>query len=158
MTKQRPYGSEYEAIVRVGAVLGFERAAHLIDRSPSYLRQCADPDQDKRLKAYEAAILDRAVRAVTGEAPLTEWLTRSTSAVRRDSPSVDLCDAMLTLHAATGRAAAAIRDAKAPTGPGGHRITARERVSIDNELMVVERKVAEMRRELHGGDVVALTA
>jgi hypothetical protein len=61
MTKLRTPNSVEDALHQAVGLLGEERVAHCIGRSPSLVRQFADPDSDKRLPVEFALCVDRAL-------------------------------------------------------------------------------------------------
>ncbi len=158
MTKLRPIGSRHEAIVRVCDRLGYAHVSELIGKTESYIRQCSDPDAHHELQAREAAILDAACKAEFGETPFADWLTRSNNSVEWAGPRMDLRDAAFDVSIAQGRLCEAIRAAKSPTGPGGHRITPAEKAACLKLVHSMQNKLNHIVRELGAEDnVVGIT-
>lgn len=161
MTKIRPIGTHHEALDRVAGLIGYATAAHHIGKSESYLRQCGDPDCARELHGVEMARLDQVCRAEHGETPFADWLTRKNSEVTWNGPRVDLRDAAFDLTVAQGRLCEAIRAAKAPTGPGGKKITEGERQSVLKVVRQLRKHLDSIDHELTAradlGNVVGLT-
>jgi len=77
LRKPRIPGTIEAALARACGVLGFDEAGSLLGHaSGSRLRQCADPEQDAQVNMRDAAKIDIAYRAATGDAPplLTAYL------------------------------------------------------------------------------------
>jgi len=148
MTKPRPLNSVYEAIDRVAGLIGYANAAHHIGKSESYIRQCGDPDGAREIFMHEAMRLDQVCRAEHGETPFADYLRRKDSEVTWDGKRVDVRDVGFELQIQLGKMVEAIRAAKAPTGPGGTRMTAGERAQISRLLSCMERTLSNTRMEL----------
>ena len=148
MTKIRQIGTHHEAIDRVAGLIGYANAAHHIGKSESYIRQCGDPDCAREIHAVEAARLDQVCKAEYGETPFSDWLNRKNVEVTWTGPRIDLRDAASDLTVAQGKLCEAISAAKAPTEPGGKRITEGERQTVLRAIRHQRRSLDAMENEL----------
>jgi hypothetical protein len=162
MTKVRLIGTHHEAIDRVAGLIGYANAAHHITKSESYIRQCGDPDCAREIHAVEAACLDQVCKAEYGETPFADWLNRKNIEVTWTGPRIDLRDAANDLTVAQGKLCEAIRAAKAPTEPGGKRITEAERQTVLRAIRDQRGSLDAMENELTAqadtNNVIGITA
>ena len=70
MTKLREPRSFEDAITRILGCLGADQAAEVVGKSTSMVRQWSDPDVDALPNLKQAAALDAACAAETGEMPI----------------------------------------------------------------------------------------
>ncbi len=149
--KPRPSGSHEHALIRIYGLLGFDTLtgkAGVTGKSESLLRAWSDPDEPAEIPLYQAIALDRAAKAATGETPILDVYQRQMEETVF-ALHLDLADAALDCVTGVGRFTEAIRAAKSPTGPGGHRITAEERRECERRLDLIERHIQKARAALN---------
>jgi hypothetical protein len=92
--------------------------------------------------------LDQVCKAEYGETPFSDWLNRKNVEVTWTGPRIDLRDAASDLTVAQGKLCEAISAAKAPTEPGGKRITETERQTVLRAIRHQRRSLDAMENEL----------
>lgn len=81
MTKLREPRSFEDAITRILGYLGAERAAQIVGKSTRWVRQWSDPDEEALPNLRQAAALDAACKAETGETPIRRAYDHETEAL-----------------------------------------------------------------------------
>jgi hypothetical protein len=125
-----------------------------LDRSPSLLRKCADPDDDSHHIQHRYSVaIDAACKQAGHVPPLLaahQQLLGQLAEARdgAEPPAADLTAAMLELQAAIGSMARRVSEATDPAGPGGADLTETERHQINNALARLEEDISAIRRLL----------
>lgn len=157
MTKLRHPHTIEDAVAQIIALLGREEAAKAAGRSASLVYAWGDPDQDETPNVRHALALDAACKRVHGVTPILAAMTRQLEAV--DMPTThDVCinDVLLDLHCDVGRLSDAVREGKAPTGPGGTRFTLQERRRVAMKIQTLKRRLDTIERACAGDNEPAL--
>lgn len=143
MKPRQPLTAEW-GLERAIALIGIAAAAAAGGKSESLARKWADPDADEQIHLFRAMAIDAACMQATGEAPIADVMARAASAVHFAPDHVDLVDVMLESTSAIGRLSETVRQARAPTGPGGHRITNGEGAKIVSHVHVLRRMLDDI--------------
>ena len=158
MHKPRKVGSYAKAMARAVELVGVQAIADLWECSTSYVYQCSDDENPRLPTVRNAAILDAHLKAQHGETPLFGVYAHRLADVADRPSALSLDDALLNLFAASGQIAAAVQAARAPTGPGGHRMTKAEAEDVEDKIATVERQLDSVRAALVGENVVPLVS
>ena len=124
-----------------------------LKRSASLLRKCADPDDDRHHLQFRYAVaLDVACAKVGRLSPLLDvhqyLVDRHAGAVPSESVGGGkrLFRAVLALQAALGEVAQTVSEGLHADGPGGARLTSREKHAIHDALEAIEHEGETIKR------------
>ena len=161
MTKLAPLRSVEHGLRRVLALLDDDTARNAIKeiagvhRSISLLRKCADPDNDRHHLQFRYAIaLDAACVRAGYVPPLLEvhqYLIENYSGPRTEDwneAEARLLRAVLNLQAALGELSQTVSEAMHEKGPGGARLTNREKHSIHEALEAIDHQTEAIKRSI----------
>jgi hypothetical protein len=161
MTKLVPLRSVEHGIRRALTVLDDDTAQGAIEeiagvhRSVSLLRKCADPDNDRHHLQFRYAIaLDAGCARAGYIAPLLEvhqYLVESYSDPATgnwNEPEAKLLHAVLNLQAALGELSQTVSEGMHEKGPGGARLTNREKHAIHKALEAIDYQTEALKRSI----------
>ena len=159
MTKLVPLRSIEHGLRRALGILEDEGATKAIQdvlgvkRSASLLRKCADPDNDRHHLQFRYAVaLDAACAKAGRLTPLLEvhqFLVERharTSSAERVGGGAKLFHAVLALQAALGDVAQTVTEGLHAEGPGGTRLTNREKHAIYDALEAIDHESETIKR------------
>lgn len=144
---------------RALSILGDDGAESAIEellglrRSASLIRKCADPDDDSHhLQCRYAVALDVACHQVGQLPPLLDvhryLIERHSDMPAADAPVSErrVLHAVLALQAALGELSQTVDQAMHEEGPGGARLTNREKHEIHEALEAISHKTEAIKR------------
>jgi hypothetical protein len=144
---------------RALAILGDDGVEQAIEeilglkRSASLIRKCADPDDDgHHLQSRYAVVLDVACHRAGQLPPLLDahgyLIERHIGAAPRDGQAGGgrVQHAVLMLQAALGALSQTVGEALHEEGPGGTRLTNREKHEIHEAIETIDHKVESIER------------
>lgn len=149
--KPRDNRSFEGAITQIMGALTVEGAGETVCKSPGLIRRWSDPDDYPLPRIDEALKLDIAyLEAGYGTAPIIEVYARLLQTIGLNPKAACIVSATLGLQTACGQVAEAVRAAKAPTGPGGTRITHAEQKKVLEGVDIARRKLDEIEKAVKG--------
>lgn len=154
-TKPRRPGTFARAVVEAVDAVGVQAIADVCEVSTSYVHQWAQDDNHRLPNVRQAYELDALLKAEQGWTPIYSVTGKRLERVAAPRVSMNLNDAMLEATTGLGHLAEAIRQAKAPTGPGGHRLTVCETSEIADKVALLERKIDQIKASLDVQEVIA---
>lgn len=158
-SKPRAPGSFPRAIMEAIESVGVQSLADVCEVSTSLVSQWSQDDNPRLPNVRQALDLDAFMKAHCGTSPIHSVYDRRLDQISAPTISMTLNDAVLEATTGLGHLAAAIRAAKAPTGPGGRRMTPCERSNVADKVSMLERKIDQIKASLEceGGEVVPFT-
>ncbi len=141
MTKIRRPGTIEAALWRAKDILGLETLADICGKSESMITKYMDRDCElHHLPAKYIVAIDQACKEETGETPIASVINSKLEGVRGKIGTC-IMDDLTCATIAFGKLAETERAAKAPTGPGGQRVT-------NNELNALLEGMSSLKRKL----------
>ncbi|WP_025899076.1 hypothetical protein [Sneathiella glossodoripedis] len=150
MTKVRPPKTIEAALWRAKDNLGLEALADICGKSESMITKYMDRDCElHHLPAKYIVAIDQACKEETGETPIASVINGKLEGVRGKIGTC-IMDDLTCATIAFGKLAETVRAAKAPTGPGGQRVTNRELQALEEGISVLKRKLEGMEATAQG--------
>lgn len=153
MKPRRP-GSFARAIVEAIDMVGAQAIADACEVSTSYVHQWAQDDNPRLPNVRQAYDLDAFMKVEKGYTPLFGVTAHRLARINAPRATMSLDDAMLEAVTGLGHLAESIKEAKAPTGRGGHRMTNCEKSEIADKVSLLERKIDQIKASLDVQEVI----
>lgn len=143
--KHRKHRTPEQAISKIMGEITDEGAGEAVGKTANLVHKWSDPDLETLPNIKQCITLDKAYLAAGNSvAPILECYTRLIEAEGLRGGTQDILLATLALTTAIGQISAAVQSAKAPTGPDGSRVNAKEREQIKKAIDHVRAKLDEM--------------
>lgn len=157
MKHKNPHALETALFEAVALLGGPDAAGAVIGKTGALVRKYTDPDAEGRIALSQALEIDMACKQSRGVTPINDFYCRALDGCDATEQTADAFAASFDALVSMTRLAEAIKAAKAPTGPGGHRITQAELRDIQNHLRPLQRQYAELMASLEalndGGNI-----
>lgn len=148
MTKPRKPVSIEDAIVQAIGVLGAERCARAIGRTPAVLYAAADPDRAEMLRTDHMIALDIEMMREVGRAPGLEAYGAAVRASEADLPAATLAQLAGAMAKESGEAVAALVNLPETASPADLDEVARELAEAQSAINAAMADVERRRRAI----------